>query len=188
MNNCYITLVVKRKLWAILRRVLLEKYQHREAGKVVYLLLKNYMTQDFQRHFNLNTCLREWIIFLLLIVSVSLVILIALPVVFSLREHRLQEYSKCGGHQTLLKITHNEAIKKENKNNKFFIMFVKHWQLALQIWHLSKVRTGWLYRWFWIFFLTFSLKAHYFPAYRIGRDWSDWIVPTLWNSLHKNVL
>ena len=37
-------------------------------------------------------------------------------------------------------------------------------------------------------FCTFSLKAHYYPAYHIGADCSDWTVPTLWNSLHENVL
>ena len=35
---------------------------------------------------------------------------------------------------------------------------------------------------------TFSLKAHYCPAYHIGADCSDWTVPTLWNSLLENVL
>ena len=36
--------------------------------------------------------------------------------------------------------------------------------------------------------LTISLKAHYYPAYQVGADSSDWTVPTLWNSLHENFL
>ena len=34
-------------------------------------------------------------------------------------------------------------------------------------------------------FGTFSLKDHYYPAYHIGEDCSDWTVPTLWNSLYE---
>ena len=37
-------------------------------------------------------------------------------------------------------------------------------------------------------FWTFSIKAHYYPAYHIGEDCSDWTVPTLCNSLYENVL
>ena len=35
----------------------------------------------------------------------------------------------------------------------------------------SENPSGWLKRWFWEFFLSFSLKAHnYYPAYYIGSD------------------
>ena len=87
------------------------------------LYAETYMTQDFQRHFNLNTCLCEWkllslqlfygISFLLLIVSsVFCNFLKSLCRLFSVEhEHRLQEHSQCRAYQTLLKITHNKTIK-----------------------------------------------------------------------------
>ena len=50
---------------------------------------------------------------------------------------------------------------------------LKRISLALQNWHLSKVRTGLLYIDF-----DFSLKAHYYLAYHIGADCSDRKVPT----------
>ena len=34
----------------------------------------------------------------------------------------------------------------------------------------------------------FAKSPDYYPAYCIGADWSDWTVPTLWNSLHESVL
>ena len=61
-------------------------------------------------------------------------------------------------------------------------------QPALQIWRLSKERTDWLYSWIWKFFTVFAESPLYCcPAYLIGADFSDWTVPTLWNSLHENV-
>ena len=55
----------------------------------------------------------------------------------------------------------------------------------------SENPSGWLTRWFWEFFLSFSLKAHnYYAMYHTGADFSNWKVPALWNSnsLHENVL
>ena len=45
-------------------------------------------------------------------------------------------------------------------------------QITLQIWCLSKVRTGWLYSVINFFFM-FSLKAHYYLAYHIQKHCSD---------------
>ena len=36
-------------------------------------------------------------------------------------------------------------------------------------------------------FSTFSLKTQFCPACHIGADFSDWTVPTLWNSLKEKV-
>ena len=115
------------------------------------LYAEAYMTQDFQRHFNLNTCLREWKLLSLWMLHLILFLLScnflkSLCRSFSVEhEHRLQEYSKCRAYQT-------------------------H--------YIGDFGN----------FSTFSLKAHYYPAYHIGADCSYWTVPTLWNSLHENVL
>ena len=67
-------------------------------------------------------CFIELYVFYWLLV-VSLAILIALPLMFSVvHEHRLQEYSKCRTYQTLFKFTHRYKTIKKNKHNKFFIM------------------------------------------------------------------
>ena len=82
--------------------------------------------------------------------------LTATSFVFSRTWHRKQDYSKCRAYQKLLKITNKlnkKKLKKINIDNKFFIMILKcnsinahsnPQHLALQIWRLSKVRTGWL--------------------------------------------
>ena len=73
-------LAVNRKLWAIfLPRVHLEKEQTPGSRGLKHKQVYAYLTHDFQRHFTLNTSLREWkllslymfhrIIFILLIVS-----------------------------------------------------------------------------------------------------------------------
>ena len=85
-------------------------------------------------------------------------------------KHRMQEYSKWRAYQTLSEALQNHKLK--NRRNKFFIM-LKRISLALQNWHLSKVRTGLLYIDF-----DFSLKEHYYLAYHIGADCSDRKVPT----------
>ena len=47
-----------------------------------------------------------------------------------------------------------------NKHNKFCIMLKRNsFKISLQIWRLSKIKTGWPYRWSWEF-LNGSLKAH----------------------------
>ena len=49
---------------------------------------------------------------------------------------------------------------------------------TLTVWRLAKVRTDFgnlIKTWF---FRTFLLKAHYYPSYYIGADWSDWKVPS----------
>ena len=62
--------------------------------------------------------------------------------------------------------------KRNNKHKKFFIMLKRssfnvhsntRQLLALQIWRLSKVRTGWLYIKFWIFF-HFLTKSALLPC------------------------
>ena len=46
----------------------------------------------------------------------------------------------------------------KNRLNKFFITLKRNsLKISSQIWRLSKVRTGWPYRWFWKFFWTVSL-------------------------------
>ena len=77
-------------------------------------------------------------------------------------EHRMQEYSKCCAHQRLLKVTHNKTINKRiniiNCLLSWSVTLIMFRQLASQIWRLSKVRTGWHYRWFWKIFERFRLK------------------------------
>ena len=54
------------------------------------------------------------------------------------------------------------AIKPliKNKHNKSLIMWKRNsFKISLQIWHLSKVRTGWPYKWFWKFFERFRQKV-----------------------------
>ena len=44
----------------------------------------------------------------------------------------------------------------KNRLNKFFITLKRNsFKISSQIWRLSKVRTGWPYRWFWKFFERF---------------------------------
>ena len=75
------------------------------------------MTQDFQRHLTLNTCLRPWkllfhqTLFLVLIVSSLFRIFDRCAGCFQfVNEHRVQEYSKYRAYLTLLNIAHNNNI------------------------------------------------------------------------------
>ena len=102
-----------------------EKSKHREAGLKHKLKLEAWRLRIFRNtlilvFLNENSCLcicfTELYFFYWLLV-VSLVILIALPIVFSrFSEHHLQEYSKC---RAL-----NHWIK--NKHNKFFILLKRN--------------------------------------------------------------
>ena len=96
------------------------------------------------------------ILFLLFIVcSVSCNFVKSLCRLFSVQQKH-QEYSKCQAYQTLLKITHNKTIKWRIKIINSLLCCSNTQQLALQIWGLSKVRTEWLYRRFWKFFIVFA--------------------------------
>ena len=69
-------------------------------------------------------------------------ILIAVPVVFSRRWTSYAGVLKMPRVSNAFKFTHN---KKRNS----ITVHSNTCQLALQIWRLSKVRTGWPYGWFW---------------------------------------
>ena len=115
-------LPVNRKLWAIfLPRVHVEKEQTPGAGfkhKQAYA----YLTHDFQRHFTLNTSLREWkllflymfhrIIFILLIVSSPSRNFYRCTGCFqsniSIARRNTQNAARI--YHSLLKITHNKTI------------------------------------------------------------------------------
>ena len=91
---------------------------------------------------------------LLIVISVSCNFLKSPCRLFSV-EHKIacrQEYLKWRAYQTLLKITHNKSLKLRIKIINSLLCCPDTKFLALQIWPLSKVRTDWLYRWFWKFF------------------------------------
>ena len=48
----------------------------------------------------------------------------------------------------------------KNRLNKFFITLKRNsFKISSQIWRLSKVRTGWPYRWFWKFVVSLKVQA-----------------------------
>ena len=110
--------------------------------------------------------------FLSWLLVVSFAILIAVPVVFSRTWTSYAVVLKMPRVSNAFKFTHN---KKRNS----ITVHSNTCQLAVQIWRLSKVRTGWPYAWVILkSFRNFPPKAHYYPAYCTGADWSDWTVPT----------
>ena len=105
-------------------------------------------------------------------------------------QHKHQEYSKCRAYQTLLKITHNKTIRWRIKIINSLLCCSNTQQPALHIWRLSKVRTEWLYRWFWKFFNVFA-ESQLLPCIpcHIGADCCNSVNnPELRNTLHENSL
>ena len=130
------------------------------------------------------------ILFLLFIVcSVSCNFVKSLCRLFSVQQKH-QEYSKCQAYQTLLKITHNKTIKWRIKIINSLLCCSNTQQLALQIWGLSKVRTEWLYRRFWKFFIVFaeSPLLPCIPCHIAAHCSNSVNSPELWNTPHENVL
>ena len=98
-----------------------------------------------------------------------------------------------GKYPSVLKITQNKTINSfinKGEQNLNITNSLSCWSLngnsvnrtANLVPVKSKNPSGWPERWFWEFFLSFSLKArNYYPAYHIGPDVCDWKVSALWN-------
>ena len=126
----------------------MKRSKHREAGLKHKLRLRIFRDTLILVFVNENGCLciyfTELYFFYRFLVA-SLVILIAVPFVFSRSVNTdSRRYSKCRAYQTLLKIT--DDIK--NNHNKFFIMLKRnsvnvHSNTTTA--RSAKVRTGWPY-------------------------------------------
>ena len=131
-----------------------------------YTWTLSFKTQDFYKNSNTpflvneNFCLCKYvhrIIFLLLIVS-------SISCNFNSRAVCFQLFMNiaCRSTQNAARIKRflrlHIVIKPliKNRLNKFFITLKRNsFKISSQIWRLSKVRTGWPYRWFWKFFERF---------------------------------
>ena len=70
-----------------------------------------------------------------------------------------------------------KPFNKKNKHNKFFIMLKRNsFNVPLSIWRLSKVRTGWPYRWFWKFFWTVLLKSPRVLRTVLNIEWVQFVL------------